>query len=177
MNLQAAGKSGGGATPEELKHTLETIQAVGKATKPFGVIPCVHPHSNTLVMFENEVDFIMQNTDPDEIALGPDTAHLMVGKCDPVALTARYADRVKFTHLKDVRKNKQVDGDSGKETGFEIYSNFLELGTGDVDIPGFLKVLEGVNYDGYLTVELDTAPESNKKSALNNYNYMKQLGY
>lgn len=177
MNVQAAGKKGGGATPEELKLTLETVSAIGKAARPYGILPCVHPHANTLVMFENEIDFIMKNTDPAEVGFGPDTAHMTVGRCDPVAVTRRYARRVGFTHLKDVRKNKAAQGDSGAAQGFEVFSNFLELGKGEVDIPGFVKVLEGVGYDGFLTVELDQAPASNKESAAVNREYMRTLGY
>lgn len=176
MNVQAAGKKGGGATPEELRATLETVQAIGKVAKPYGIMPCIHPHANTLVMFENEIDFIMQNTDPAEVGFGPDTAHMTVGNCDPVAVTERYANRVGFTHLKDVRKNKAVDGDSGKNEGFEIYSDFLELGEGEVDIPGFVKVLENVGYDGFLTVELDRSRYTNKESAAINLRYMEKLG-
>jgi inosose dehydratase len=177
MNIQAAGKKGGGATPEELRLTLDTVQAIGKAAKPYGILPCIHPHANTMVMFENEIDFIMQNTDPAEVGFGPDTAHLTVGRCDPVAITRRYANRVGFTHLKDVRKNKTVEGDAGKNEGFEVFSSFLELGQGEVDIPGFLKVLEDVGYDGYLAIELDKAPVSNKESTAANMKYMQKFGY
>lgn len=177
MNVQAAGKKGGGATPEELRQTLETIQQIGKLARPYGILPCVHPHANTMVMFENEIDFIMQNTDPSEIGFGPDTAHLTVGRCDPVAMCARYAKRIGFVHLKDVRKNRLAAGDDGRKEGFEVYSSFLELGEGEVDIPGFLKVLEKAGYDDYLAVELDKSRTSNKQSAIMNMNYMKQHGF
>ncbi len=177
MNVQAAGKKGGGASPEELRMVLETIQAIGKLARPYGILPCVHPHANTMVMFENEIDFIMQNTDPAEVGFGPDTAHMTVGRCDPVAVTRRYAKRVGFTHIKDVRKEHKVEGDFGNQRGFEVFSSFLELGQGEVDIPGFVKVLEEVGYDSYYTVELDKAPVSNKASAAANMAYMRKLGY
>ncbi len=177
MNVQAAGKKGGGATPEELRLTLETLQAIGKIAKPYGILPCIHPHANTLVMFENEIDFIMQNTDPAEIGFGPDTAHMTVGKCDPVAVTKRYARRVGFTHIKDVRKEQKTEGDFGSSRGFEVFSSFLELGQGEVNLTGFLKVLEDAGYDGYLTIELDKAPVSNRDSAAANMAYMRKLGY
>ncbi len=177
MNVQATGKKGGGATPEELRQVLETLQAIGKITKPYGILPCIHPHANTMVMFEKEIDFIMQNTDPAEIGLGPDTAHMTKGKCDPVAVTKRYARRVGFTHIKDVRKEQKIEGDFGNSRGFEVFSSFLELGQGEVNLPGFLKVLEDVGYDGYLTIELDKAPISNQASAAANMAYMRKLGY
>ncbi len=127
-------------------------------------------------MFEHEIDFILQNTDPEEIGFGPDTAHLTVGLCDPVEITRRYVDRVALTHLKDVRKEGDIGGDAGGTDAPEVFSGFLELGTGDVDITGFVKLLEENNYDGPLIVELDR-PESNADSAARNMAYMRKLGY
>lgn len=175
MSVQAAGKKGG-ATEEELKGVINYLERIGKLCQPYGIMPCLHPHANTMVMYEKEIDYVMQRVDPALIWFGPDTAHLTVGQCDPVAIFKRYADRIRFVHLKDVKKNKQAEGDDGKQ-GFEIYSNFLELGEGEVDIRSCLNVLEGVGYSGYLTVELDHSRFGNKESAIMNLAYMRNLGY
>ncbi|MHB9026157.1 MAG: sugar phosphate isomerase/epimerase family protein [Armatimonadota bacterium] len=174
ISVQAPGKPGGGASDEELNAVLRTLDTIGKLTKPYGIAPCLHPHANTMVMFEREIDYVMQRTDPELIAFGPDTAHLTVGGCDPVAIFARYADRIKFTHIKDVKRNKAVSGDEGKSEGFEIYSDFLELGEGDVDLPGVFRVLEEAGYDGYLTAELDSSRFSNRESAFMNMAYFQR---
>jgi inosose dehydratase len=176
MSIQAAGKKGGGATDQELQGVLTYLEQIGKLCQPYGILPCLHPHANTLVMYENEIDYVLQRVDPALIYFGPDTAHLTVGKCDAVSIFKKYASRIKFTHFKDVKKNKKAEGDDGKQN-FEVYSNFLELGEGEVDIPGCLKVLDGVGYDGYLTIELDRSRFGNKKSAEMNLAYMKKLGY
>jgi inosose dehydratase len=177
ISVQASGKRGGGATPEELSYVLKTVNEFGLITKPYGIMPCVHPHANTTIMFEKEIDFIMQNTDPTLVAFGPDTAHLMVSKCDPVEMFDRYAERIRFVHLKDVKKMKQAEGDGAKSAGFEIYSNFLELGEGDVNFTAVFKILERVKYDGFLTLELDSSRYGNKQSAEMNMKYMKQHGF
>ena len=175
ISVQATGKKGG-ATPEELQADLKTIQRIGAACKPYGIMPCLHPHANTRVMFEKEIDFMMQNTDPDQVFFGPDTAHLAVGRCDPVQVFDKYADRIRFVHLKDVKKEKAVDGDGAQKTGFEIYSNFLELGEGTVNFPAIFKILDRVAFDGYLTVELDSSRFGNKESAVMNMKFMKAHG-
>lgn len=177
ISVQAAGKKGGGATPEELSYALTTINEFGRLGQPYGITPCLHPHANTTIMFEKEIDFIMQNTDPAFISFGPDTAHLAVGKCDPVEIFERYADRIRFVHLKDVRKEKAVNGDGAQKEGFEIYSSFLELGEGAVNLPAIFRILEKASFDGFLTVELDRSRFSNKQSAQMNMNYMKQHGF
>ncbi len=175
MSVQAPGKPGGGATQQELDQLLKVLEAIGKLAKPYGIIPCLHPHANTQVMFESEIDYIMSRIGPDLLAFGPDTAHLTVGKCDAVEILKRYADRIKFTHIKDVKKNKQVTVDEGKTKEFEVYSDFLEIGEGDVDIAGCLQVLEDVGYDGYLCVELDSSRFGHKESAAINYIRMERL--
>ena len=176
MSIQAAPKKGGGASEEELNGVLEYLEQIGKASRPYGILPCLHPHANTRVMYESEIDYVLQRVDTALVYFGPDTAHLTVGKCDAVSIFKRYADRIRFLHLKDVKKNKQAEGDDGKQD-FEVYSNFLELGEGEVDIPGCLQVLDQTGYDGYLTIELDKSRFDNKKSAEINRDYMQKLGY
>ncbi|MBI2437619.1 MAG: TIM barrel protein [Lentisphaerae bacterium] len=177
ISVQAAGKPGGGATPEELKAELKTLTRIGEACRSYGIKPCLHPHANTRAMFENEIDFLMRNTDPKLIYFGPDTAHLTVGRCNAVEVFDRYAERIRFVHLKDVRKNKTAAGDGGQKQGFEVYSNFLELGEGEVDFAGIFKVLERVGYDGYLTLELDSSRFGNKESAVMNMKFMRAHGF
>ena len=173
MSVQAPGLPGGGATPLQLKLVLKTVEEMSKITKEYGVIPCIHPHANTMIMYEKEIDFIMQNTDPEYVSFGPDTAHLVLGKCDPVEIFQRYAKRIRFGHIKDVKKNeKRKEIDAGSK-GFEIYSDFLELGEGTVDFKGVMKVLESVNYDGYMCVELDKSRFTNKESAKMSLKYLK----
>jgi len=176
ITIQASGKQGG-ATPDELKAELKSLERIGKVCKPYGIKPCLHPHANTKVMYEHEVDFMMKHTDPDEVFFGPDTAHLAVGRCDPVAIFDRYADRIRFVHLKDVKKNKAAVGDGGAAQGFEVYSSFLELGEGEVDLPAIFKILERVDYAGTLTVELDSSRVGNKESAAMNMAYLKAHGF
>jgi inosose dehydratase len=174
MSLQAPGKPNGGATEEELKSALKVINRIGELAKPYGIIPCVHPHANTMIMYEPEIDFIMQNTDPAYISMGPDTAHLTVGKCNAVEIFARYVDRIEFTHIKDVKRLGKSVVDESKDEGFEVFSNFLELGQGDVDLPEVFKVLADGGYKGYLTIELDQSQTSNRESAFANMDYMKR---
>lgn len=166
----------GGATPEELKETAKTLNRIGEICKPYGIMPCLHPHAGTQVMYEKEVDFMMQNTDPALVFFGPDTAHLTVGHCNAVEIFDRYARRIKFVHLKDVKKNKEAVGDGARQQGFEIYSSFLELGEGDVDFASIFKILDQVGFDGYLTVELDQSRFGNKESAVMNMKFMKAHG-
>ncbi|MBN1445288.1 MAG: TIM barrel protein [Candidatus Omnitrophica bacterium] len=172
MNVQATGAKGRPATKEELEYDLKAINAIAGITKEYGVVPCLHPHYNTTVMYENEIDFIMRNTDPELVAFGPDTAHLVAGKCDPVKVIEKYAGRVKFVHLKDITGTEAEA--TGMQAGVEVYSNFRELGEGRVDFPAIFRILYNAGYDGFLTAELDRSRFGNKESAMMSLKYLKE---
>ena len=172
MNVQATGVTGRPANQEELDYDLKAINAIAAMAKEYDIIPCLHCHYNTTVMYEKEIDFILQNTDPALVGFGPDTAHMTAGGCDPVAVIRRYADRVKFTHLKDITSGG-VEA-AGMQAGVEVYTNFRELGEGIVNFPAIFKILDEVGYDGYLTAELDRSRFGNKESAAMTLAYLKK---
>ena len=173
LSVQAPMKKGG-ATQEELARVLKIINKIADIANKHDVVPCVHPHEGTMIMYENEIDFIMQNTDPKYVSFCPDTAHLVLGKCDPVEIFKRYIDRIKFVHLKDITENTEIKVVDGENKGFDVYSSFLELGNGNVDFKSIFKMLEENKYDGYLAVELDKSQYSNKESALISMKYLKK---
>ena len=171
MNVQATGVKGRPASQDELNYDLKVIDTIAVMAREYDILPCLHPHYNTTVMYENEIDFILKNTDPDMVAFGPDTAHLVAGKCDPVKMIAKYADRVKFIHLKDITGDA-VEA-AGMQGGVEVYMNFRELGEGIVDFPAIFKILDDAGYDGFLTAELDRSRFGNKESAIMSMKYLK----
>ena len=173
VNLQAMLVPGGHPTEEQLDRTLDTITQFGVIGGECGVKPCCHPHVNTALTFEKEIDFLFGNTDPELIFMGPDTAHLKAGGCDPYAVIERYADRVHFTHLKDL--SDAESSAAGYKAGVEIYSNFAELGTGDIDFPAIAQLLRDSGYDGYYTAELDMSKTTHRDSAKANWDYMNEV--
>lgn len=156
---------------EQLEGETALISRFAEKSKEYGITANLHPHHNTWVMYEPEIDYFMQNIDAKLLALCPDTAHLVAGNCDPVEVIKRYVDRVNFTHFKDI-KNANVESEGIASNGVEVYSNFCELGKGNVDFRGVFDVLKAAGYDGPLCEELDKAPVSDAESAKNNYEYL-----
>jgi len=169
--LQATGGHPGKLDEAQLAFELELIEKFAKKTKSFGVTSNLHNHHNTWVMYENEIDNILENLGPGVISFAPDTAHLIAGLCDPVAVIKKYAERVNFIHLKDT-KTAYADSAGIAAAGMEVYSNFCELGQGIVDFRGVFDILKAAGYNGPLCEELDMAPVSNAESAKNNYEYI-----
>jgi sugar phosphate isomerase/epimerase len=58
------------------------------------------------------------------------------------------------------------------QAGVEVYSNFRELGEGDIDLKGVFDVLKSADYEGYLCGELDRSRFTNKESAIITMKYL-----
>lgn len=171
ISLQASWGRPDEMTLANKQRELELIARFAEKSKEFGIMSNIHPHHNTWVMYEDEIDYVLGNLDEKTLAFAPDTAHLIVGLCDPVKVIEKYIDRVNFTHFKDI-KDANVKSEGLASAGMEVYSNFCELGQGCVDFRRVFDVLKAANYDGPLCEELDKAPVSNAESARNNYNFI-----
>lgn len=116
---------------------------------------CVHPHLGTEIQDENELDAIMEMTDPGYVFFCPDTAHLTKAGMDPVEVMRRYKDRIAYVHLKDITPD-EVDVETFPIlSGNEAMPIFCELGLGPIDFKPIIRFLKEINYDGWLTVEID----------------------
>ena len=115
------------------KYNLDLTIKFAKLTKEFGIDTNAHPHINTYLMYEDEIDFLMQNTDPDLVHFAPDTAHIAAGGGDPVQIIRRYKDRVNFIHLKDYSgplcielDNPPISNIDSAKKSYEYIKQYLE---------------------------------------------------
>ena len=154
---------------------LNSMHRFAKIAKKFGITTNVHPHVNTYFMFEDEIDYVMNNSDKDLLSIAPDTAHIAAAGADPVEVIRRYADRVKFIHLKDYKFGDGVTDSGWVDSGVPIMTCFKPLGEGTVNFAEVFKILESVNYTGPLCIELDKPPVSNVESAKANYDYLSKF--
>lgn len=157
------------------QHNLNCMIRFAKIAKTFGIETSAHPHVNTYFMFEDEIDYVMENTDKDLIHFAPDTAHISAAGAKPVDVIRKYADRVHFTHLKDYKLGDDVTDSGWVDSGVPIMTCFHPLGKGTIDFPEIIKILDSVNYDGPLCIELDKPPVSNIESAKANFEYLSKL--
>lgn len=79
-------------------------------------------------------DYILQNTNPDDVSYEMDILWVFHPGQAPVELLKRYPNRFKLMHIKDLKKG--VKGDLSGGTPVE---NDVTLGTGQIDIPAVLK--------------------------------------
>ena len=114
-----------------------------------GMITALHPHTGTLVETRAEIDAIMAATDPALVGFAPDTGQIQKGGADMLATLEAHKDRIWHVHLKDYA--------GGRETG---YVGYEAIGQGVLDIAGIFRILDEVNFDKWISVELDGTPES-----------------
>lgn len=120
-----------------------------------GIEATLHPHVGTIVENAEEVDRVLNGS---TIGLTLDTGHLLVGGADPVAITRAATDRIRHTHLKDVRadvaervRKRELTYTDGVRQGL-----YVPLGQGDVDVAAIVRTLEDAGYQGWYVMEQDT---------------------
>jgi len=169
MNLQAGRRTEGGSSEEELAEFVARATKVGRLANEYGITLCLHPHYNTNVEWAHELDYVMEHLDPSVVSLTLDTAHTVLGGMDPVETCARYAERVRYMHMKDIMPSDSPD--------VSWVSTLRELGRGIVNFPACVEILRKAGFDGILCVELDSPRICGYKSAAISRQYLRdELG-
>lgn len=127
------------------------LTEIGKRATDAGVTAAYHPHMGSIGEKPNEIDRVLDATDPRYTRLLLDVAHYQAGGGDPVAAIRRYADRLLLLHIKDLRQSPPGSPGSPYQ--------FVELGQGSVDLRGVFGALREVGFRGWAVVELDSVPE------------------
>ncbi len=160
---------------KEHAYNLNNMVRFAKIAKTFGLQTNVHPHVWSYFMYEEDIHYVMQNSDPDLIYFAPDTAHISAAGGNPVEIIRQYADRINFTHLKDYRLGDSITDEGWVDSDVPIMSCFHGLGDGNTNFPEIFKILDSVNYTGPLCIELDKPPVSNADSAKKSFDYISKL--
>ena len=179
LKINTGGRRPGGTTREDLIQMSKTMNEIGKRTSDEGLKFGVHAHLWTQLQDRFEIDRLMELTDPRHVFLVLDTGHITMAGIDPVELARAYVSRIVEFHMKDTRPQDR-GGHKGPPPPREGYTDkgrriFFELGNGGVDFPGILAVLRKNDWDGWLTVELDSTDTTPKQSAAQSKKYLQAV--
>ena len=119
---------------------FNNLNKIREACEAQGVDAVLHPHVGTMV--ETEAD-IMKVLHGSTIKFCLDTGHMYIGGCDPVAFSAKHADRVGHVHMKDTNHDIAIQVRNGERTYYEGMTNglYAPLGQGDIDMKAIVKNL------------------------------------
>jgi inosose dehydratase len=161
--------------PADYQRLGRLMTEIGKRTADIGIPVAYHHHMNSIGEQPDEVDRVLEATDPRYVKVLLDIAHFQQGGGDPVRAVRKFADRILFLHIKDVQS--PLPGHTGDP--MRSY-RFVELGQGRVNITGVFAALNEVKFRGWAIVELDRVPDdarTPKASALIARQYLEGLGF
>lgn len=142
------------------KSLAEGLNAAGAIAKEYGLTLTYHHHGGTVVERPEEIDRLMELTDPEAVSLLYDTGHAYYGGADPLTVLRKHYDRIAYVHLKDIRK-------SVLESAREEQADFITCirrgvftlpGTGDLDLQPIINELLDRGYDGWAMLEGEQDP-------------------
>ena len=143
------------------KQLIETTHRVADLVRSrFGLQLVFHPHAETHVEYEDQIEAFLEQTDPTRVSLCLDTGHHAYRGGDPIAFFRRHHARIPYLHLKSVDPQKQEWVERERIPFAIAVANdmFCEPSVGAVDFLAFRDALREVNYDGLATVEQDMYP-------------------
>jgi inosose dehydratase len=146
---------------EAWKRLVDTTQKVADLVRGrFGLTLVYHPHAETHVEYEDQIERLLDETEPGRVSLCLDTGHHAYRGGEPVSFMRRYHSRIPYLHLKSVdqQKRDQVQKDNIPFAVAVAEGVFCEPSLGMVDFSAFLKVLREIDYEGYAIVEQDMYP-------------------
>jgi inosose dehydratase len=146
---------------EEWKRLLEGTDTLGRLVKEkFGLKLAFHPHAETHVEHEEQIEQLLEGTDPTYVSLCLDTGHHAYTGGDPLRFMEKYFSRISYLHLKsvDAEKQKLVARTQSPFARAVELGVFCEPSRGVVDFPALSKLLKDRAYAGWATVEQDMFP-------------------
>ncbi len=156
----------------------EDIARIVKET--FGMRTVFHHHCAGYVETPEEVDKLLEFTDPKLLGLCLDMGHYAFGGGNPVEALKKHNRRIWHVHFKDFNPEAAKQSADSNGDYFDAVKRgvFCELGKGIVDFKAIVDVLKEKNFKDWIVVEQDILPGMGdpKKCALANREYIKTLG-
>lgn len=147
-------------TDVEWKKLCSGLNELGEIADQYDLKLVYHYHIGTGIQTVEEVDRLMENTNPKYVYLLFDTGHIYVSDDDYMTLLTKHINRIKHVHFKDVRKEvmKQCKRDGKSFLQSFLAGMFTVPGDGCIDFTEVYKRLLEVNYSGWIVIEAEQEP-------------------
>lgn len=148
-------------TQEEWKLLASGLEELGRLAAQKDMKIVFHHHMGTGVQTFEEIDKLMELTDPSLVNLLFDSGHLTFSDVDPEAVLKKYISRIKHVHLKDIRKEvlDRVKAENMSFLNAVKAGVFTIPGDGMINFEPLFKILDENNYEGWFIVEAEQDPE------------------
>jgi inosose dehydratase len=156
------------------------MNELGKMARDSGLTVGYHPHFATLGETREALGRVLEATDPRDVGLIADVAHLKLGGSDPAEVIRTYHQRLVLVHLKGVRRDAYELARQDRDAAEKLKFRFCEIGRGVLDFPAVTASLRDVQFRGWVIVELDRfepPPGGPAESARINKDALRSLGF
>ncbi len=146
-----------GLNAAQWKNVAKVVEEAAKVSADFGLDLVFHPHVATYVETPEECERFFDVTSHTGIGLCLDTGHCEYGGGDTVTEAGKFANVLRFLHIKDV-DNKILEEARRKKLNFEQAIEekvFTIIGQGSIDFPALFRLLDKNNYSGWMVIEQD----------------------
>ncbi|WP_332630382.1 myo-inosose-2 dehydratase [Halalkalibacter flavus] len=147
-------------TDEEWNTLCQGLNELGKIAEQYDLHLVFHHHMGTGVQTLEEIDRLLENTDPNHVHLLYDTGHIYVSDNDYMTLLKKHMNRIKHVHFKDVRQNKLEECKAAGNSFLDSFLNgmFTVPGDGCIDFTEVYQILLDQNYKGWIVIEAEQDP-------------------
>lgn len=147
-------------TKDQWKMVADGLNRLGQLAQEKGMQLTYHHHMGTGVQTAEEIDTLMEMTEPGLCDLLYDTGHLVFAGEDHLAVLKKWAPRIKHVHLKDVRPDVVARAKKEKWSFLQAVKAgaFTVPGDGAIDFVPVFDALKKANYAGWWVVEAEQDP-------------------
>jgi len=148
---------------DDFKQMAETMNRAGEIARGAGIDATMHPHWGTAAETRLEIEVLLSSLEPRLVGFAPDTGQIAKGGADPFPIVERWAERVRYVHMKDL----SPEWEAMRTAGVPLRSpeGYAEMGQGVIDFRRLLPILDTVSYRGWLMAELDESKRGGRESA------------
>jgi inosose dehydratase len=165
-----------------LRFMIDLIRQLASIAQRHGVTPVLHQHAGCYLEFEEEVEHVLSELDPEQVGICIDTGHMAYAGIDAVKFYERHHERVKYFHFKDINPTVHRRALQTRTPFLEAVSQhiFCPLGKGVTDWPALREALSRHKFEGYATIEQDVDPSNPSDpltDARSSLHYLHSVGF
>ncbi|MFS0862170.1 myo-inosose-2 dehydratase [Fredinandcohnia sp. 179-A 10B2 NHS] len=147
-------------TQEDWEKLADGLHELGRLAQEKGMDVVYHHHMGTGVQTTEEINKLMELTDPSLVSLLYDTGHLVFSGENHLEVLERHFERIKHVHLKDIREEVAQRVRDEKLSFLTAVKEgvFTVPGDGMIDFSPVFQFLSDKNYKGWMLVEAEQDP-------------------
>ncbi|MED4917276.1 myo-inosose-2 dehydratase [Geobacillus thermodenitrificans] len=147
-------------TEEEWDLLIDGLNRLGDLAAEKGMNIVYHHHMGTGIQTTEEIDRLMEETDPKKVSLLYDTGHLVFSGEDHLHVLNKHINRIRHVHLKDVRIEVANKVREEKMSFLQAVKAgvFTVPGDGVIDFKPVFESLDAAGYEGWFVVEAEQDP-------------------